>query len=177
MHLPRGLEHIHSLHALLAGFAVPVSPSKQLHFCICKSFVEVQAMLESLQLAPHPSNPQDILVTRHALKALPSELACACQRLYQQLTHIHLNRQPMLHSQADARAELMGSLDEVQGEVKADSLVAESVRACLLAIGDEAQVRDTSVLCTAVCSMWYHCDAPAAESILTGSFYTSTHSL
>lgn len=149
----RGLEHIHSLHALLAGFAVPVSPSKQLHFCICKSFVEVQAMLESLQLAPHPSNPQDILVTWHALKALPSELASACQRLDQQLTHIHLNRQPMLRSLADTRAELEGCLDEIQGGVKADSLVAESVRACLLAIGDEAQVRDTYEVSSVCCCL------------------------
>ncbi len=100
-------------------------------------------MLESLQLAPHPSNPQDIIVTWHALKALPTELTFACQRLDQQLIHIHLDRQPLLHSVADARAELMGCLDDVQGGVKADSLVAGSVRACLMAIGDEEQVRDT----------------------------------
>ena len=101
-------------------------------------------MLESMQLAPHPSNPQDTIVTWHALKALPSELASACQHLDQQLTHIHLNRQPMLRSLADARAELMGCLDEVQGGVKADSLVAGSVRACLLAVGGEPKVKDTT---------------------------------
>ena len=97
-----------------------------------------------MQLAPHPSNPQDIVVTWHTLKALPSELASACQRLDQQLTHIHLNRQPMLRSLADARAELIGCLDELLDKGRVDSLVAGSVRACLWAIGDEAQVKDTS---------------------------------
>lgn len=101
----------------------------------------MQAMLKSLQLAPQLSNPQDILVTWHALKALPSELASACQRLDQQLTHIHLNRQPMLRSLADARAELISCLDEAQGRINADSLVAEIVRACLLAVGDEPKVK------------------------------------
>ena len=97
-----------------------------------------------MQLAPHPSNPQDIIVTWHTFKALPSELASACQRLDQQLTHIHLNRQPMLRSLADARAELIGCLDELLDKGRVDSLVAGSVRACLWAIGDEAQVKDTS---------------------------------
>ncbi|KAL0054989.1 hypothetical protein WJX82_005498 [Trebouxia sp. C0006] len=103
---------------------------------------QTEAMLESMQLAPHPSNPQDIIVTWHALKALPTELASACQRLDHQLTQIHLNRQPMLRSVADAKTELMGCLDEVLDGAKADSLVAGSVRACLLAVGDEAQSAD-----------------------------------
>ncbi|KAL0019463.1 hypothetical protein WJX77_007420 [Trebouxia sp. C0004] len=101
-----------------------------------------EAMLGSLQLAPHPSNPQDILVTWHTLKALPAELAFACQHLDQQLNHIHLNRQPMLRSLADARAELISCLEKVQGGAKTDSLVAAAVRACLLAVGDEAKSTD-----------------------------------
>lgn len=145
MHLPRAFKNIHSLDALLAGPAGSAVYQSNLEssFISVVNSSEVQAMLESMQLAPHPSNPQDILVTWHTLKALPSELASACQCLDQQLTHIQLNRQPMLRSLADARAELMGCLDEVLDGAKADSLVAGSVRACLLAVGDEEQVRDT----------------------------------
>jgi hypothetical protein len=147
---------------------------------LSKSCNEVQAMLESMQLAPHPSNPQDILVTWHALKALPSMLASACQHLDQQLTHIHLNRQPMMRSLADARAELMGCLDETQGRAKADSLVAGSVRACLQAVGDEPKVKDTSevlsrVLLFVLCGTSTMCLLVKAS--LTSSFYTCIHSL
>jgi len=145
---------------------------------LSKSCNEVQAMLESMQLAPHPSNPQDILVTWHALKALPSMLASACQHLDQQLTHIHLNRQPMMRSLADARAELMGCLDETQGGAKADSLVAGSVRACLLAVGDEPKVKDTCealsrVLLFVLCGTSTMCLLVKAS--LTSSFYTRTY--
>ena len=148
MHLPRALKDLHSLDALLAGPAGSAVYQSVLESSlisvVSNSCNEVQAMLESMQLAPHPSNPQDIMVTWHALKALPTELASACQRLDHQLTQIHLNRQPMLRSVADAKTELMGCLDEVLDGAKADSLVAGSVRACLLAVDDEAQVRDTT---------------------------------
>ncbi len=148
MHLPRALKDIHSLEALLAGPAGSAVYQSVLESSfisvVSNSCDEVQAMLESMQLAPHPSNPQDIVVTWHTLKALPAELSSACQRLDQRLTRIQLNRQPVLRSLADARAELMGCLDEVLDRGKADSLVAGSVRACLLAVGDEAQVRDTT---------------------------------
>ena len=100
----------------------------------------VQAMLESTRLAPHPSNPQDVLCTWQALRSLPAQLDFAIQLLDQELVQIHMDRQPSMRASADAIAEVMGCLDQLEGDAKADSIVAESMRAVLLEAADELKV-------------------------------------
>ena len=100
----------------------------------------MQAVLESMRLTPHPSNPQDILITWHVLKALPSSLAFASQHLHQQLTHARTHRQPLMLTSADAKAELVHSLGSLEGDARTDGIVAAAVRTCLSSAANDLKV-------------------------------------
>lgn len=100
----------------------------------------MQAIVESVHLTPHPSNPQDILISWHVLKALPSSLAFATQHLDQQLMHARTHRQPLTLASADAKAELVDCLGRLEGDASTDGIVAAAVRACLSAAANDLKV-------------------------------------
>ena len=104
---------------------------------------DLQAMVQSVRMAPHPSSLQDVLLTWHALKALPSQLSLASQHLNQQLMHTQMGKQPLVRALADAKAELMACLNQVEGDLGVDGSVAHAFRACLLAAADELKVSES----------------------------------
>ena len=100
----------------------------------------MQAIVESVRLMPHPSNPQDILISWHVLKALPFSLVFASQHLDQQLTHARTHRQPLMLASADAKAELVDSLGRLEDDARTDGIVAAAVRTCLSAAANDLKV-------------------------------------
>ena len=100
----------------------------------------LQGMHESVRLAPHARDPQDVLSTWHARKALPSQIRAITNHLQQQLMHLQTDRQQGMLSSADAKADLMGCLEAVAGDDEGSQVGAHAVRHCMLAAADRLQV-------------------------------------
>lgn len=104
----------------------------------------LQGMQDSLHLAPHPSNFQDVLSTWHALKALPSQFHLVNEHLHEQMARRVSERQPMLLSLADAKADLSGCLDTVAAGAWGSKAVADAVHAYLLTAADDLKVHGST---------------------------------
>ena len=102
--------------------------------------VLLQGMHESVRLTPHASDPQDMLATWHALKALPSTVHAVNDVLNQHLTHLQTDRQQLMLSSADAKADLMGCLEAVAGHDHSSQAMARAVKDCMLGAFDKLQV-------------------------------------
>ena len=97
-------------------------------------------MQESERLAPHPSNPQDVLATWHALRALPAQLDIVTQHFQQRLSHIQTDKHQLALSLADAKADLVDCLDNAASDAGSSRLVATALRAVLLTEVDVLKV-------------------------------------
>ena len=104
----------------------------------------LQGMQDSLHVAPHPSNFQDVLSTWHALKALPSRFHLVNEHQCKELRRNLSQRQPMLLSLADSRADLSGYLDTVAAGAQGSKAVADAVQAYMLAAADELKVHSST---------------------------------
>lgn len=110
----------------------------------------LQGMRESASPVPHTSSPQDVLVTWHALKALPSQVDAIKEYSSQQLIQLRTNRELMLSS-ADAKADLVGCLEAVAGSDQGSRSVTHAVQNCMLSAINELQVisQKETCLCSA----------------------------
>lgn len=106
----------------------------------------LQAIRESVRLRPHTSDPQDVLATWHALKALPAQMHAITDHLQQQLTHLQTIKQQEMPSLADAKADLMGCLEAVAGNDQGRQAMAHAVRLCMRSAADRVQVSPNSKL-------------------------------
>ena len=97
-------------------------------------------MQESVRLTPHTHNPQDVLATWHALKALPSQVHTITDQLQRQLTQLRADRQQEMLSLADAKADTVGCLEAVVGHDQSSQAMVDAVRRCMLSAADRVQV-------------------------------------